>query len=378
MAKAKVTKPTKAAAKPAKQATKQAKPAKTAKTAKAAKQTKPSKQVKAAAKPASKPASKPAATKPAAKAAAPAKSLKRQREPKVAEAAVAVEAVAPVAPPAPTVAEVESMVGNFQARRATTDKRMANRQKCLVLGGRSVTSKDRHLMLDLRGLMPHAREHAKLGRSNTLGDDLVELCSLHQCNSVMYVDPHRADVSYLWLGQAPNGPSIKFQLTNVHTADEIRMAGNCLKFSRPLLHFDREFETQPQLRVAKSLLHMAFNTPRYHPKSKPFVDRIMSFYWLDDHIWVRNYQIVDGKPTSLMEIGPRFTLEPVAILNGCCKGAVLWKSDIAKAPTEQRRDRKFRKLEKMEANEALKVKSENHRAMHPTPAVDPLDFVFKN
>lgn len=272
----------------------------------------------------------------------------------------------------------ESMVGAFQLRRATTDKRMSNRQKCLVLGGRNLSSKDRHLMVDLRNLMPHAREHAKLGRTNTLGDDIIELCELHQCNSVMFLEPHRSDVSYLWIAQAPSGPSVKMQLLNVHTADEIRMAGNCLKFSRPLLHFDREFETQPHLRVAKSLLHMAFNTPRYHPKSKPFVDRIMSFYWLDDHIWVRNYQIVDTKPTSLMEIGPRFTLEPVAILNGCCKGNVLWKSSTAKAPTEQRRDRNSRRLEKREANEAIKAKAENHRARYPTRAVDPLDLVFQN
>lgn len=43
----------------------------------------------------------------------------------------------------------------------------------------------------------------------------------------------------MWFAQAPAGPSLKVQIANIHTADEIRMAGNCLKFSRPLLHFDR-------------------------------------------------------------------------------------------------------------------------------------------
>lgn len=274
--------------------------------------------------------------------------------------------------------EEESMVAKMKVQRATTDKRMTNRQKCLVLGGRNMSSKDRHLLLDLKNLMPHSREHAKLGRTHTLGDELVELCGLHQCNGVMFVEPHRHDVSYLWIAQAPSGPSIKFQVSNAHTADEIRMAGNCLKYSRPLLHFDREFEAQPHLRVAKSLLHMAFNTPRYHPKSKPFVDRIMSFFSLDGHVWVRNYQIVPTNPPSLMEIGPRFTIEPITILNGCCQGSVLWKSTIAKPPTEQRRDRKLRRLEKQHVNEVIEEKSKTHRAMHPTPAVDPLELVFKN
>ncbi|KPI83469.1 putative ribosome biogenesis protein [Leptomonas seymouri] len=272
----------------------------------------------------------------------------------------------------------EEMVANIGVRRAQTTKKMTNRQKMLVLGARNMNSKDRHLLQDLRGLMPHSREHPKLGRSSTLGDDLIELCSLHQCNSVLFMEPHRNDVSYMWIGQVPSGPSIKMQVNNVHTADEIRMAGNCLKYSRPLLHFDRDFELQPHLRVAKSLLHMAFNTPRYHPKSKPFVDRIMSFLWLDGHIWVRNYQIAPTSPPSLMEIGPRFTLEPVAIFNGCCKGNVLWKSTTAKPPTEQRRDRKLRRLEKQAANEVIKEKSEKHKALHPAPSADPLDLVFRD
>ncbi|KAG5506523.1 hypothetical protein JKF63_06026 [Porcisia hertigi] len=272
----------------------------------------------------------------------------------------------------------EEMVGQLHVQRAQSTKKMTNRQKMLVLGARSMTSKDRHLLLDLRGLMPHSREHPKIGRTNTLGDDLIELCGLHQCNSVMFVEPHRNDVSYLWIGQAPSGPSIKMQINNVHTADEIRMAGNCLKYSRPLLHFDREFELHPHLRVAKSLLHMAFNTPRYHPKSKPFVDRIISFLWLDSHIWVRNYQIVATSPPSLVEIGPRFTLEPVAIFNGCCKGSVLWKNAMAQPPTEQRRDRKLRRLEKQQANEVIKEKSDRHKALHPAPSADPLDLVFRD
>ncbi|CCW66366.1 unnamed protein product [Phytomonas sp. Hart1] len=276
------------------------------------------------------------------------------------------------------VALPESMLGVFRPRRATTDKRMTNHQKCLVLGGRNMSSKDRHLLLDLRGLMPHARPHAKIARTHDLGDELVELSDLHQCNGVLFVEPHRGDIRYLWIAQAPRGPSIKFQLTNAHTADEIRMAGNCLKYSRPLLHFDHAFEAQPHLRVAKSLLHMAFNTPRYHPLSKPFVDRIMAFFWLDHHIWVRNYQIVPTDPPSLLEIGPRFTLAPDSILNGCCKGNVLWKSGITKPPTTQRRSRQLRRLEKQKVNEGVREKSEAHRAKYPQPAVDPLDLVFKS
>ncbi|KAH8611984.1 Brix domain [Trypanosoma vivax] len=299
------------------------------------------------------------------------KRVKRQRE----EVCDAVEEPQTSVKPSE---ETESMIGKVQLQRATTDKRMTNRQKCLVLSSRSVSSKDRHLLLDLRGLMPHAREHAKLGRSSSFGDSLVELCALHQCNSSLFIEAHRRDISYLWISQMPQGPSVKMQLTNVHTADELRMAGNCLKFSRPLLHFDRDFETRPHLRVVKSLLQMAFNTPRYHPKSKPFIDHIICFFFLDEHIWFRNYQIIDSEPLALMEIGPRFTLEPTAIFNGCLKGNVIWKSDLSRTPTEQRRDRKTRQLEKMIANEINRTKSNTHKALNPGPEDDPLDSVFRD
>jgi ribosome biogenesis protein BRX1 len=155
------------------------------------------------------------------------------------------------------------------------------------------------------------------------------------------------------------------------------MVGNCLKHSRPLLHFDKEFETLPHLRVVKSLLQMTFNTPRYHPLSKPFVDHMMSFFYLDRHVWFRHYQIVadNGKP-SLMEIGPRFTLEPVCILNGCCRGPVLWKSQTAMAPTEVRKSRKLRLTLKAKENEYIKRKSEKHKDLNPDAKPDPLAGVF--
>ena len=309
---------------------------------------------------------------------------KKLRTEKVSIDATASATPAPSAPAPAVAVDPNDMIGDMALRRATTEKVATNKQKCLVLGSRNISSKNRHLLVDLRNLMPHSREHAKIGASDNIGDNLVEISSLHHCNSVLFLEAHRHDVAFLWLGQAPNGPSVKLQVGNVHTADELRMVGNCLKYSRPLLHFDKEFETLPHLRVVKSLLQMNFNTPRYHPLSKPFVDHILCFFYLDSHIWFRNYQIiVDGGTTaasgtpSLMEVGPRFTLEPVCILNGCCKGSVLWKSKTALPPTEVRRARKLRQTLKAKENEYIKRKSEKHKELNPDAKPDPLSGIFQ-
>lgn len=46
----------------------------------------------------------------------------------------------------------------------------------------------------------------------------------------------------MWAAKTPNGPSIKMHVQNVHTMDELKMTGNCLKGSRGLLSFDKAFE----------------------------------------------------------------------------------------------------------------------------------------
>jgi hypothetical protein len=40
----------------------------------------------------------------------------------------------------------------------------------------------------------------------------------------------------------------------VHTMDELRLTGNCLKASRPFLVFDKSFDFAPHLQLTKELL----------------------------------------------------------------------------------------------------------------------------
>jgi len=47
------------------------------------------------------------------------------------------------------------------------------------------------------------------------------------------------------MGKFPSGPSVKFHVENVHTTEELKMTGNCLKGSRPLLSFDKGFDLKP-------------------------------------------------------------------------------------------------------------------------------------
>lgn len=46
----------------------------------------------------------------------------------------------------------------------------------------------------------------------------------------------------MWIGKFPNGPSVKFLVENIHTSHELKLSGNCLKGSRPVLSFDGHFK----------------------------------------------------------------------------------------------------------------------------------------
>lgn len=78
----------------------------------------------------------------------------------------------------------------------------------------------------------------------------------------------------------------------VHTMAELKLSGNHLKGSRPVLSFDATFDQEPHLQVLKEMLTQTFAVPRRHHKVKPFFDHVMSFTVADGRIWIRNYQVL--------------------------------------------------------------------------------------
>jgi len=185
----------------------------------------------------------------------------------------------------------------------------------------------------------------------------------------------------MWLSKTPNGPSAKFLLVNVHTMDELKMLGNALKGSRPLLIFDQPFDDVPHLKLLKEMFTQAFTTPNKHVKSKPFVDHAFSFSYLDGRIWFRNYQILwDGETVKgeieLNEIGPRFVLQPIRIFAGSFQGETLYKNEHYVSPNT------IRAQQKLELGRVYKSKKKQQRAHTDlkkalVEEVDPVENVFK-
>jgi len=114
--------------------------------------------------------------------------------------------------------------------------------------------------------------------------------------------------------------------------------------------------------------------------------------WLQ--IWVRNYQIVEEVPTnaleakqakklsgqegstSLVEIGPRFVLNPIRIFRGSFGGQTLFQNPDFVSPNEIRaveKKRKGRSYELRKENQKMR-KTRKEELVLPE---DPLDSVFR-
>ena len=185
---------------------------------------------------------------------------------------------------------------------------------------------------------------------------------------MLFFEARKARDLYVWLSKPPNGPTVKLHAQNLHTMEELNFTGNCLKGSRPVLSFDAAFERQAHTRVLKELLTHTFGVPPGSRRVKPFVDHVMGFTLADGKIWIRCYQItetevskqdktavaaaaqesgataavvVGGKgetKVSLVEIGPRFVLTPIVILEGSFGGPVIYENKEFVSPNQVRSD----------------------------------------
>ncbi|XP_010393455.1 ribosome biogenesis protein BRX1 homolog [Corvus cornix cornix] len=251
-----------------------------------------------------------------------------------------------------------------------------NKERVLIFSSRGINFRTRHLMQDLRTLMPHSKADTKMDRKDQLFV-INEVCEMKNCNKCIFFEAKKKQDLYMWLSNTPQGPSAKFLVQNVHTLAELKMTGNCLRGSRPLLSFDPIFDQEPHYALLKELFIQIFSTPQYHPKSQPFVDHVFTFTITDERIWFRNYQIIE-EDASLVEIGPRFVLNLIKIFQGSFGGPTLYENPHYQSPNMHRRlvrlsvAAKFR--EKQQVKEVQKIKKKGTKVLVEE---DPTEVVFE-
>jgi len=258
---------------------------------------------------------------------------------------------------------------------AVKKKEWKNRQRLLIFASRGISFQSRHLLMDLRSLLPHAKSENKMEKKDSL-HVINEICEMKNCNKCLFFEGNKRHDLYMWISNIPHGPSVKFFVENIHTLGELKLSGNCLKGSRPILSFDPTFDTEPHWKLLKEVLQQAFCTPKHHPKSQPFIDHILTFTILDDRIWFRNYQIIE-EDGSLAEIGPRFVLNPVKVFGGSFGGDTIWENSQFIPPAVfRRRLRNLSTSRPLERAYDRVVQEEKRDTVKAAYTLDPTNDIF--
>ncbi len=107
-------------------------------------------------------------------------------------------------------------------------KKWKNKQRALLISSRGVSYLARHIILNLKTLLPHARTESKFNRKHGLME-LGEIADIRNCTKVIYIEMHKKQDAFMWISAVPSGPSVKFAMENMHTMEELKLTGNCLK-----------------------------------------------------------------------------------------------------------------------------------------------------
>uniref|UniRef100_A0A2P2HWB0 Ribosome biogenesis protein BRX1 homolog n=1 Tax=Hirondellea gigas TaxID=1518452 RepID=A0A2P2HWB0_9CRUS len=237
-----------------------------------------------------------------------------------------------------------------------------NKQRVLVFCSRGLGAKERHFMNDLQNMLPHSKTEPKHDTKSDL-KVINEVAEIRNCNKVIYFENRKHQDTFMWISDVTKGPSVKFHVVNIYTMGEMKLSGNSLKGSRPLLKFDTNFN-KPHWAVIRELFVQIFGTPNQHPKSQPFFDHVITFTIIDGKIWFRNYQILE-EDAELAEIGPRFVLNPIKIFDGSFKGISLWENPAYKTPSSMRSFTKMLSNDKFHTKDQQQRKRKARADMHP-------------
>ena len=155
-------------------------------------------------------------------------------------------------------------------------------------------------------------------------------------------------------------------------------SGNCLKGGRGIVVFDSSFDDDAVMTqgnewrgLVREMMRSVFSVPKRGVRGmKPFIDRVIGIFNVDGKIWVRVFEIRETEPgktkegeneeggaetknakrgkdglpdVSLVEIGPRFVLTPIVILEGSFGGPVIYENKEYVSPNQVRREIRTKK-----------------------------------
>lgn len=172
--------------------------------------------------------------------------------------------------------------------------------------------KTRFFCEDLKKLLPNGR----VILSSSIKDSFFSNGERKRSILILLCNGKKNKNLYFFLRNSEGGPIFQFIINNLYSLKRSIFIGNAMKWSKPILTFDKNFLNIPHLRLLRSVLSKLVKSKVNHHNSEPYFDHMISFFYYNSKIWFRNYQInffdkkknLKKNPIQFIEIGPRFSL----------------------------------------------------------------------
>src|SRR6218665_1194185 len=81
----------------------------------------------------------------------------------------------------------ETVLGAEDKSRFGQKSKWINKQRVMIVASRGITYRDRHLMNNLKAMMPHSKSEPKMDTKDP-NDSLNEMCEIRNCNKVLFFE----------------------------------------------------------------------------------------------------------------------------------------------------------------------------------------------
>ncbi|KAI4292649.1 ribosome biogenesis protein BRX1 [Pancytospora philotis] len=179
----------------------------------------------------------------------------------------------------------------------------------MMLSTKGASPSVKSCLRDLTHIIPAVKENTFDIKKNP--SVLGSYMDWNECSGIVFFECTKR-TERLWLATADK--SVRMSIRALESIYDLSTAVNYHRGSGHVLLFTEDFETDPNLKLAKEMFERMWAPAQDAP-----VERVLAFYSVDGLIFVRHY-LRDGTA----EIGPRLTLELDKVLDGCFKGAPLF------------------------------------------------------
>ena len=94
------------------------------------------------------------------------------------------------------------LISSSSTSRSVNDDWYHNKQRCLILCSRGVTTRHYHFLEDIRTLILHHKKYSKLDVGKGAGEvrqAVNDIAESRGCTSILFLECRKRQDSYLWL-----------------------------------------------------------------------------------------------------------------------------------------------------------------------------------